>query len=245
MLRHLSLPLLWSGASITDCLSTWLSNHAAPSSLAIMMCWQIWLERNKALFEDSTPSVQAVFYRILAHWHWQPSSTKALPPRAMFLNLPLDHTVACFDGAAVSSGLCCGAGGTFKFHPTRTTKWFLSCGVGSNTKAELLGLWTTLTLALFWSIHYLCILGDSKVIVDWFNGKCKLQSSHVEGWKLKTQQLANFFSALTVSHLPRAHNSEADALSKRALPEVAGRLHIFHSDGGTESQISTLNLFES
>jgi len=56
-------------------------------------------------------------------------------------------TLVCFDGAALSNGLCCGAGGTFKSHPSRITKWFLNCGAGSNTKAELMGLWASLFLA--------------------------------------------------------------------------------------------------
>ena len=162
----------------------------------------------------------------------------------MVFSLPLGYSAACFDGAALSSGLCCGAGGTFKTHLERTTKWFLNCGEGSNTKAELLGLWATLTLAFFWSLNHLCILGDSKVIVDWFNGNCNLHSIHVEGWKLKTQQLANHFSDISVSHLPRTHNSEADALSKRALNEVVGRLSIYHCERGQKSPISTINLFK-
>jgi hypothetical protein len=41
------------------------------------------------------------------------------------------YTVACFDGAALSSGGCCGAGGIFKFHPSRCTLWFLNCGMSA------------------------------------------------------------------------------------------------------------------
>jgi hypothetical protein len=88
------------------------------------------------------------------------------------LSWPAGHTVAFFDGAAKSSGLCCGAGGIFKMHQKRTTKWFLSCGRGSNTKAELLGLWATLLLASNWSLDHFQVIGDSKVIIDWINCKC-------------------------------------------------------------------------
>jgi len=37
--------------------------------------------------------------------------------------------------------------------------WFINCGAGTNTKAELMGLWATLTLGMLWSIKKLQILG--------------------------------------------------------------------------------------
>jgi len=243
-LQHFSLPFHWTDATFTECFSSWFSAQAAPPSLAIFVSWQIWLERNKVLFEDASPSLQAVFYRMLASFHWQPSTVKTLPFKAVDSFLPEGYSVACFDGATLSSGSCCGAGGTFKSHPERITKWFLNCGRGSNTKAELLGLWATLMIASSWSLNHLHVIGDSKVIIDWINRKCRLQSIHVEGWKLKTQQLAFSFSDITFRHLPRSFNSEADALSKRALKQVVGRLSIFHCDRGLESPTSSFNLFE-
>jgi len=159
--------------------------------------------------------------------------------------LPEGHTLVCFDGATRSSEICCGAGGTFKTHTRRTTKWFLNCGVGSNTKAELMGLWDSLTLAAFWSLNHILVLGDSRVIIDWITQLCNLQSCHIEGWKQKTQQLSKLFSDINFRHIPRSHNTEADALSKWALNEVVGRLSIFHCDSGQESSISFINFFES
>jgi ribonuclease HI len=244
ILQHFSLPFYWTGATISECFSSWYSEKVAPLSLAAFVCWQIWTERNKVIFEDASPSFHAVFHRILATFHWQPSTVKALPYKAVEFILPEGYTVACFDGAAQSSGLCCGAGGTFKTHPERTTKWFINCGVGTNTKAELMGLWASLTLASFWSLNHLHVLGDSRVIIDWINRKCNLQSIHVEGWKQKTQQLSKLFTDINFHHIPRSHNTEADALSKRALSEVVGRLSIYHCDRGQESPISSINIFE-
>jgi hypothetical protein len=57
--------------------------------------------------------------------------------------------------------------------------------------------------------------------------------------------MARSFSDVTFRHLPRSYNSEADALSKRALSHVVGRLHIFHCDSGQESPTTYLNLFET
>jgi len=156
-----------------------------------------------------------------------------------------DGTVlVSFDGAALSSGLCCRAGGSFRAHQSRTTNWFLNCGAGTNNKAELLGLWVSLSLASFWSLNHLHVLGDSKLIIDWINQVSKLNSVHLEGWKQDTRKLASKFSDIQFSHISRIHNSVDDALSKRALSAVAGRLSIYHSDYGYASQITSYNLFE-
>jgi ribonuclease HI len=82
------------------------------------------------------------------------------------LTLPEGVTLACFDGEALSNGICCATGGIFKSDDMRITKWYLNCGVGTNTKSELMGLWATLTLASHWVIDNVQILGDSKVIID-------------------------------------------------------------------------------
>jgi hypothetical protein len=66
------------------------------------------------------------------------------------------------------------------------------------------------------------VLGDSSVIVNWINLNCNLRSIHIEGWKQKTRELYNSFTDIKVQHISRSHNTEADALSKRALGEVTG-----------------------
>jgi hypothetical protein len=57
-------------------------------------------------------------------------------------------------------------------------------------------------------------------------------------------ELAKNFKDLSFQHIYRDHNKEADALSKRALNEVEGRLSVYHWDSGKESPISFINIFE-
>jgi len=197
-----------------------------------------------SLFENTLPSVRSVCYMSLSSFHWQPSTIKPFLHKVVDFTLPAGHTVAFFDGAAKVNGCCCGAGGFFKAHPERSIKWFLCCGRGSNTKAELLGLWATLLLASFWSLDHIQVFGDSKVIIDWINHKCDLHSAHVEGWKAKTFLLASKFTDIAFRHLPRTFNSEADVLSKIALSHEVGRLHLFHYDRGQASFTTHLNLFQ-
>lgn len=238
-----SFTVPWSGSTLSDCFTYWISKKSAAPSLAAHACWQLWAERNKAIFESHIPSCAAVYYRILATFHWQPTSLKPVPLKACDVDLAGGHTLACFDGAAKANGLCCGSGGFFKSHPARITKWFLNCGEGTNTKAEFLGLWVTLLLASHWSINHLLVLGDSRVIIDWINLKSKLQSVHLAGWLDKTRDLSSIFSDIKFLHISRTHNREADALSKRALIKEIGTLSVYHCDNGIESSITSFSLF--
>jgi ribonuclease HI len=152
----------------------------------------------------------------LTSFNWKHASVFSFHHKAVDFKLPVGYTLAFFDGAAQTNG-CCGAGGFFKNHLSRITKWFFNCGVGTNTKAELLGLWASLTLASSWSINHLLVLGDSRVIIDWITQKSNLHSVHVECWKQKTLDLSKHFIDIKFQHISRTHNSEAGALSKRAL----------------------------
>jgi len=57
-------------------------------------------------------------------------------------------------------------------------------------------------------------------------------------------ELSKTFTDINFHHISRSHIREADALSKRALNEVVGRLSVFHCDRGIESPISSINVFE-
>jgi ribonuclease HI len=242
--QHFSLQSDWKGASLNDCYSAWYSVRSAPLQLAAIVCWAIWIERNHAIFENRPPSRPAVLHRILTSFHWRPSSIKPIQNRACVHQLAKGYTLICFDGAAQQNGLCCGAGGTFRSSLSRTSNWSLNCGSGSNTKAELMGLWVSLSLATFWSLDHILVLGDSKIIIDWINRHSKLHAVHIEGWKERTMKLSSNFSDIEFRHIPRSHNIAADALSKKALIGVVGRLSVYHVDNGVESPTSYYNLFE-
>jgi len=107
-----------------------------------------------------------------------------------------------------------------------------------------MGLWVSLSLATFWSLNHILVLGDSRIIIDWINLHTKLHSVHIEGWKERTLKLSSNFSDIEFRHIPRSQNIAADVLSKRALCGVVGRLSVYHVDKGVESPTSYYNLFE-
>jgi len=56
--------------------------------------------------------------------------------------------VEWFDGAACATGLNSGARGVIWINENKIFKWVFNCGLGTNTGAELLGVWVLLALAV-------------------------------------------------------------------------------------------------
>jgi ribonuclease HI len=72
------------------------------------------------------------------------------------------HNICWFDGAAQNNGTLSGAGGIIKTGGNTIYRWTFNCGMGTNTREELLGVWATLSLAHRLDIDHLQLLGDSK-----------------------------------------------------------------------------------
>jgi hypothetical protein len=82
----------------------WSSEKSVPVSLAALACWHLWIERNKVLFEDRSPSIFSVVHRILDSFSWQPSTIKVFPNKVCEITQAEGYTLACFDGATQSNG---------------------------------------------------------------------------------------------------------------------------------------------
>jgi hypothetical protein len=149
--------------------------------IPVLTCWFIWNERNKVLFDGKTPSAWAVVYKILGALNKNSTTHKLQRLRLSPIIRINGYTLAFFYGASIAGGSNCGIGGTIKCLDSLAYRWYFNCGDGSNTKAELLGAWATLTIAKHLDIQYIQILGDSKVIIDWLNLKGNLQAINIEG----------------------------------------------------------------
>jgi len=121
--------------------------------------------------------------------------------------------------------------GTIKIINAQVFHWYFNCGAETNTKAELLDALATLTISKLLDLHYIQVLGDSKVIIDWLDQKRKLQAINVEGWKQRTKDLIPSVKGISFHHIFREANSEGDQLSKLALSMTKGRITYFNWDG--------------
>jgi hypothetical protein len=151
--------------------------------MSVLTCWYIWKERNKSLFDGRSPSAWAIVFKVVGELNKNTPVQIFQKLRQNPIMRISGYSLAYFDGASIDGGSICGAGGTIKCTNSQVYRWYFNGGSGTNTKAELLGAWDTLTIAKLLDIHYIQVMGDSKVIIEWLNHKGKLKAINIEGWK--------------------------------------------------------------
>jgi hypothetical protein len=107
----------------------------------------VWLEHNKVLFENGRPSIHSVVGKSLGGVGRHRDSQKVPVFRFTYSLTKEDFIVGWFDRATQLNRQLSGAGGVLRINDHIVYKWTFNCGTCTNTKAELLGVWATLTLA--------------------------------------------------------------------------------------------------
>ena len=91
-------------------------------------------------------------------------------------------------------------------------------GRATNSKVELSTLWETMKIAKDKQITRLHIYGDSKSVIDWATRNNNIRAPHLYNLLKAIRALQPAFGAVLFNHIHREHNTEADTLSKQALP---------------------------
>ena len=131
----LKLTFGWSGNSVIECFENWSKHNYIFQALPTYICWYLWLDRNKTIFESVTPSIQRIMYLSLGALgtHWK--NKKVSSPRLPSTKFPVDKVIVWFDGAAQQNGELNGAGGVIMINEKTEYRWTLNCGSGTNSKA--------------------------------------------------------------------------------------------------------------
>jgi hypothetical protein len=146
ILKHKSKQL-WIGNTVAECFKSVYEDKYSSPSLAAHLCWYIWIERNKAIFENHKPTIQAVLSKALAIHNCISGTVKDKPPKTVHVPFQTGDVFAWFDGASQNNGTIVGAGGIIKTPDSTIIKWSYNCGSGTNSRAELIVAWATLLLA--------------------------------------------------------------------------------------------------
>jgi len=96
---------------------------------------------------------------------------------------------------------------------------------------------------LHFGIISLFIFGDSKVIVDWFNGEVNLNVLILQDWKNRILSLRTNFSLVKYFHIHREYNTQADSLSKQGLSGQLGLLQVEEFDEDSLIYAFSISLF--
>jgi hypothetical protein len=99
----------WAGTSVIECMQNWYSQNQNYPFLPALICWNIWLDRNKSIFEDRPPSLQRIVYLVLGVVGSMGKIQKVPKARRSTTVLPVDKALAWFDRATQQNGTLCGS----------------------------------------------------------------------------------------------------------------------------------------
>ena len=111
------------------------------------------------------------------------------------------------------------------------------------TLDELLALWSILHFARSLGIDSIQIAGDSRIIVDWFKGFIQLEAVLLTFWMERIMQLKSHFVEISIQHIYREINYDADLLSKQALVGPVGHFLVARGDGRDPSAFTFFGSF--
>jgi hypothetical protein len=172
------------------------------STLPSIISWHVWLERNKVLFENGRPSICSVVCKSLGgvDRHLILRKCQLPDPLCLYPKRFLQRAGSMEQHTQMVNKVelegCLGS-------MNIVFKWTFNCGPGTNTRAELLGVWETLILASRLHISDLQVFGDSRIIIDWLNYKGKLQVISLDCWKDRIRDLSKTFRSINYSHIYR------------------------------------------
>ena len=76
------------------------------------------------------------------------------------------------------------------------------------------------------------LLGDSKKVVDWANGRVQINAPHLQYMMAAIRDLVTSFKSVSFEHIYRELNMEADSLSKLALALQPGIIEVEEMTNG-------------
>jgi ribonuclease HI len=92
-------------------------------------------------------------------------------------------------------------------------------GDSTNNVAEYMGLILGLRRAKAMNIKELEVLADSELMVRQLNGEYTVKADHLVPLYQEAKALLGGFTEISLRHIPREENAQADAMSNRAIDE--------------------------
>jgi ribonuclease HI len=101
---------------------------------------------------------------------------------------------------------------------------------------EFIALWTLLNVAKEKDLRKLQVMGDSKLVIEWAQGRVNIQNIHLSNILRDIRLTFQDFEWLSFHHIPRELNSKADELSKEALELHSGTYAYYEYKEGVEAE---------
>ena len=168
---HFNTDLIWHGLHATEAFFNWITGDYKLRTLPILVCIFIWLARNSYIFRNIYTTPLQIVNQAHNFWYEDPKLNGL--HRSRIIQQPSfmhDKVIGYFDGASQEGGTRCGVGAILISPILGRYNIMWNCGNGTNTRFEMLALWSLLYYARTLDIDTIQIVGDSKVIVDWAKG---------------------------------------------------------------------------
>jgi ribonuclease HI len=118
----------------------------------------------------------------------------------------------------------CGASAILFLNNSHYFTLKFGAGQGTNNRVEFYALWILLKVAGEKNVSRLQVLGDSKLLMDWENGKNQITNMALSPIMELCLEKKKIFEEISFSHVYREFNYKADKLSKEALILQEGHL---------------------
>ena len=222
---------------------SWFRMEKNLTYLPLLMAQKIWLARNRCIFDDKKTNINFIVHTLLEQLQIYPvHSQLKLKRRTNGLAHVFDFIVGFFEGAS-ANGLG-GIGVHLMFSQDHYICMKMGVGQRTNTRLELLALWTLLFSTKSCGLPFLHIHGDSSVIINWFNRRSSLSSLALDGWCHNIRDLESCFIQLDAVHIYREYNEMVDCLSKEALSMALGLLQFSEFTEGECTELGSFQLFQ-
>lgn len=94
-------------------------------------------------------------------------------------------------------------------------------GTTTNNEAEYRAIIAALQKAVSLGAREVALKSDSELVVKQLNGRYRVKASILKPLYQQVQKLKSFLERLTITHIPRTANREADNLANKALNLVS------------------------
>ncbi len=92
-----------------------------------------------------------------------------------------------------------------------------SIGTTTNNQAEYMAIIAALQKAISLGARHADVNSDSELMVKQINGEYRVKNVALKPLYQRVKQLQGQLEGLTITHIPREQNAEADGLANRAL----------------------------
>eukprot|EP00253_Pinus_taeda_P003007 PITA_03007 len=216
LIGHLPNLRNWQGDTIFEAWESWYQHHTGKSrNIPLLICWAIWIARNKAIFDHHAPHWPSILLNTIADYNIIPEEDSSAPVRILKqLNIDKSKPWAFFDGPAQEAG--CGGGAVLHLSDSHCFKLQINLGRGTNNFAELCLAKHIIQFAIQKQCRHLQLFGDSKIVCCWLNNTSQCHTFSLRHILDEARRLTTSFESFTCIQIYREQNTIADYLSKEA-----------------------------